>query len=1217
MRIRHWLILALTKGVALMYAQGVEAPGPLNARIEGLAKLPLSFERLGESQFLARGRGYAVDIRGARAMIGLADLDANKAIQLEFIGGRQVVATLDKELPGKVNYIHGNDPKRWRMGLSTYSRVSYHDVYPGIDIVYYGNQNQLEFDLVLKPRAVLQSIRMRFTGAGTVRTDSDGNLQLGDLLLMVPRVIQGTKTIPGRYKVLASGEVSFEVAGYDLKQPLTIDPTLVYSSRLGGGNGSNQGNAVALDASGNIYIAGTTYAADLAVSNAAFAGYNANGDGFIMKLNPAGTTILYSTYIGGANYDAFLSLAVDASGAVWAVGSTASTDFPLLSPYQNTLAGGTDAMVVKLSPSGTLAYSTFLGSAQYDSAFSVAVDPSGNAYVTGQTSAGFPTTAGVFQPVSLPGGTDAFVTKFNSSNLLVWSTFVGGAGFDVGRAIAVDRFGNSYLAGISFSSSFPGAPPGGAQTTNHGGGDAFVAKLNFNASALLYFTFLGGSTTDQANAIGVDPTTGIAVVAGQTLSKDLATTPGAPQSANAGANNGFVAKLNASGSAFLYVTYLGGNRNDYIQSLALDPAGNTYVTGYTDSTTFPVRAALQPNLQGNATSVFHTSDAGTNWTAFDTNVPGTVTDLSPDPVNAGTLVASTESGIYITTNNGASWTKRYPQGSLNLTRSKSKPSVIYGQNCTSAYQSTDNGLTWTFRGPLPQCASRIVADPTNASVAYAFTYGTTTAPIQKTTDSGVTWTTASANLPLNGNMRILAAAPDGALYAGFYQDTVGIYKSSNQAATWVPSNTGLPANFSLSTLVAAASDPSRLYAVDFFNVYGSTNSGLSWALNGAAPALFVGCIPNYLAVAGMNPSILYWSPCYFPWATAPLSVSSNAGASWAPGHGINIATVNQIITDPLDANSAYAFSNVTYTPFVAKIDAGGQNLIYSTYLGDTGSAYGIASNGAGDAFVTGATSSKAFPISSVALQGNSYTSNPTAEIFLTRVSDSSAACTFTVNPQPYLAAPYEPVIQYSIVGPSGCPWTASSNQSWATFPNGSSGTGTAVVYVLLGVNNSGATRTATLTIGGQSVSLNQQPSGCGANFSAGSVTVPPGGGTIQLNVQDAAGCDWNILNRDPSAISVLSGASGTGNGSVTLKVAPNLGPNTRTFTFSIQQGGNETISQAGTTAPAVVSTIISSPSGVSITVTGTGCIPVQIDISASRRKGDPIGPADVRMRIGG
>lgn len=1204
------LTLGFVLGVALLSAQNIVPTSGFNnetARISGeptvksggkatqatlqqYVKLPLSFERRGNSEFVARGQGYATDIRGASATITLLVSGGAKTIGMEFVRGRQVTAMPEKELPGKVNYILGNDPQRWRLGLSTYERVTYRDLYPGIDVVYYGNQKQLEFDLVLKPGADAKSVRMRFSGQGKPHTDPTGSLMLGDLRLVAPTVIQGEKTIAARYKMLANGEVAFEVGAYDRRLPLIIDPTLVYSTQMGGGNQFNRGNAIALDASGNAYIAGLTYADDFPAITPAFAGYNASGDSFISKLNSTGTALIYSTYIGGSAYDSLQGIAVDSTGAVWAAGTTTSVDFPLLAPYQHALAGGNDAVVVKLSPGGALAYSTYLGASGYDSANSVAVDPIGNAYVTGQTGAGFPTTAGVYQPV-IQGGTAAFVTKFSPSGSLVWSTFVGGTTLEYANGIAVDEFENSYITGISYSLGFPGAPTGGAQPTNHGNGDAFVAKLNLNGSALLYFTFLGGSGYDQANAIAVDPISGVVVVAGQTASADLSTSSGAAQPANGGGQDGFVAKLNAAGSAFLYTTYLGGNRSDFIQGIAIDSVDNAYVTGYTDSSTFPVNSPIQTSIQGNSTVLFHSSNTGATWTPFDTNIPGAVYDISPDPAVAGAIVVSTENGIYRTTNGGGTWTQQSTAAYLTLSRSLADPAIIYALNCNS-YQSTDNGITWNYRGTTPNCAVRIVADPLNASTAYA--WSPSSGAVQKTVNNGATWNPAITGLPANQNIGKMIATSDGSLYVALRsvipgQDALGVYKSSNQAGSWVSVNNGLENNFPLGDLAAGPSN--TVYITDFFDLYETTNGGASWNLNGSLPTAFVGCIANTLGVSVVNPGIVYWAPCYFGWGVAPLATSANAGASWSPASGLGPATIHQIVADPLNSAGAYALSFLSPVAFVTKIDAAGTNFLYSTYLGDSANGYAIATNGTGDAFITGSTFSKAFPITSSALQGNNPSANPPTEVFVTRISGSTASCSFSVTPQPYLLGPYESAILYSVVGPTGCSWTASSNQGWASILSGAAGSGTGIVYVLLSVNTMSTTRTATITIAGQAVTLNQLPTSCGESFSTGSITVPAGGGTLVLSVGAPSTCAWNVLNNDPNAITVVSGASGTGNGTVTLNVTPNSGPNTRTFFFNIQQGSDETISQAGTTAPAVVSTITSSPSGASITVTGNGCIP--------------------------
>ncbi len=1166
--------------------------------IQKYAKLPLSFERRGDREFVARAQAYAIDIQGARATIVLPAPGASQTVGMEFINGRQVAATPARELPGKVNYILGKDARQWRLGLPTYERVTYRDLYPGIDVAYYGNQQQLEFDLILKPGADARRIRMRFTGAGKLAIDLSGSLILGDLRLKVPTVIQGRKTVPARYRVLANGEVAFEVGTYDRGQPLTIDPTLVYSTRFGGGNGGNggQGHAIALDTAGNAYIAGSTYSSDFPVTNAAFQGYNANGDAFISKLNSTGTALIYSTYIGGSIYEEFRGIAVDSTGAAWATGYTTSTDFPLLTPYQSSLGGPYDAVVVKLSPSGALAYSTFLGGPGQDLGYALAVDPFGNAYVTGYASSGFPTTPGVYQTVN-QGFVDAFVTKFSSSGTLLWSTLVGGANYDYASGIAADSFGNTYITGTAYSLSFPGAPPGGAQPANRGSGDAFVAKLNFNGSALLYFTFLGGSGNESSQAIAVNPISGVAVVAGQTNSVDLTVSSGAVQPTNAGGSDGFVAKLNAAGSAFLYTTYLGGNRNELMLGLAIDPAGSAYVTGYTDSNSFPTNAAIQPAMQGNSTSLFRSLNTGSSWAAFDANIPGTVSTVLPDSANAGTIVVSTENGTYLTTNGGGTWTQTFPS-SLNLSRSPANPATIYGVSGSAIYQSTNSGETWNFSGSLPQCcATDIVADPVNASTAYVF--GFSPFGVFKTVNNGASWSSATAGLPAGQNVRQMAAGSDGSLYVGLDSATggissAGVYKSTNQAATWVSANSGLHTGFSVPPqgLAVAASNPSVVYVTDYFTLYKSTNGGAAWVTVGSLPGG-----TNALAVSRADPATLYYGAYY---STNQLFVSANSGATWTPSSGLGVAAINRIVPDPLNASGSYALGYTTHEAIVAKIDTTGQHLLYSTYLGDGSYGFGIATNGTGDAFVTGYVAgfpyNPEFPVTPGALQSN----RNLTDSFVARISDATAACTYSVDPLQSLEVWYTHFVQYSVTAPSGCPWTASSNQAWATIASGASGVGSGGVWVLAD-NTAAITQSATLTIAGQNVTLRQRTeSGCGYNtLSPEASVVPGGGGPVQFNVVVGAGCEWTITNNDPTAITIVSGASGVGNGTVTLNVAPNLGPNTRTFTVISPQGDQETISQAGTTAPAVVATITSSPSGASITVTGAGCIPGTFTTPAS------------------
>jgi hypothetical protein len=348
----------------------------------------------------------------------------------------------------------------------------------------------------------------------------------------------------------------------------------------------------------------------------------------------------------------------------------------------------------------------------------------------------------------------------------------------------------------------------------------------------------------------------------------------------------------------------------------------------------------------------------------------------------------------------------------------------------------------------------------------------------------------------------------------------------------------------------------------------------------------VGPIPcnEAIAVSATNPATIY---CQASDSIGPsLWVSTSAGVAWSPAQGLGLASVNLIVPDPLNGAVAYATAPVATVPIVSKIDSTGQNLLYSTYLGDNGVASGVATNGVGDAFVTGYTSE--IPTTPSALQRN----RDVPDAFVARISDATAACSYSVDPTGSLETWYPHLIQYVVTAPSGCPWTASSDQAWATIASGASGSGSGIVYVLAVANNTSTALIANLTIAGQSVPLIVRPGSCGYNaFSPDTSVVPGGGGSIQVGLVAGDGCQWSLTNNDPNAIIVVSEASGTGSGTVTMDVAPNLGPNERTFVLGTGQGGSETITQAGTTAPAVVAAITSSPSGASFTTIGTGCIP--------------------------
>jgi hypothetical protein len=1150
---------------------GDPAPSPAVRNL----KLPLAFERQADGSgelYVARGDGYAIWIDRGKTTISIAPApgQAGSVISMDFAGGRHIAARPGAQLPGKVNYIRGNDAREWKLGLPTYESVGYQGIYPGVDVVYYGNQRQLEFDLVLKPGADPQSIRMKFDGTEGISVDASGQLVLktraGEIRLPLPQIYQVTggsrMNLAGHYKLRPGNEVEFEVSSYDRTKPLVIDPTITYSTLLGNGTG----NAIAVDSDGNVYVAGSTSSGDFPTTvGVQQPGYAANGDGFVFKINPAGTALLYSTYLGGARADSLTGIALDSMGAAWVSGSSASPDFPTMNAHQGTYGGGSDdAVVAKLSSTGTLLVSTFLGGSGADLGTAIAVDSNNNAYVTGYTAGPFPTTAGVVKSASQ--GTDAFVAEFNSSGSLIYSTLVGGAGTDQANGVAVDLTG-AYITGSTTSTSFTGAPAGGAHTTNAGGGDAFIAKLNPTGTALLYFTFLGGSGADTGNAITVDATHN-AYVVGTTSSSNLPVTTGVVQTTLGGGEDAFVAKLNSAGSSFTYVTYLGGERIDNVGGIALEPSsGDVYITGYTASANFPQVSPLQ-TLGTGTVGGFETTNSGSLWAAVDTKLVGNVFYISADPATAGVLVASTNEGLSRSTNHGSTWTlEQFGFDAYYLSRSPANSNTLYAGALFGTdgpgFVSTNGGVSWSEIGsgglPVP------VADPLTSTTVYSF-FVFNGLGVEKSTNSGQTWAPANSGLP-SKLLCGLAGAADGSLYA--LVDFNGVYKSTNQGGIWTSANTGLPDSiYSLGfacsqfdTAISISPGPSPvIYVVGGDgSIYKSTNEGTGWAPTTA--------VPNGAAfVAAQSASVVYAASAQSP----ELYISTDGGTTWNPAAtGLPTANALQVISfDPNDSARAYATA-VTYNDaFVAKLNSTGKALVYSTLFGGGGTigASAIATNGAGEAFITGEAwgafgGPSPFPFPTTASLGGVAPSTPA---FVAALSDATAACSYSLSPSSQtVTGTAVQTLAYTVAAPSGCAWNAVSNEPWAKIISGASGTATGTFYVQNAVNGTGAARSALLSLTSTEVdaTLTQAASSCTYAASTPSA-VGSAGGPVQVNITAAAGCPWVVTNNDSQALTITSGASGTGNGTVNLTVAPSVALNPRTFTESVT-GTSFSIYQVG------------------------------------------------------
>jgi hypothetical protein len=562
---------------------------------------------------------------------------STEAVDLKLLGANynaQIVTA--EKLPGHTSYFLGNNPRHWHTNIPNYARLRYRDIYPGIDLAYYGRQGQLENDFVVRPESDPNLIRLGLGGAESIRLNASGDLVLavngGAVYLRRPRAYQGEgsarREVAVRYELRAGNEIGFDLGAYDHHRELVIDPVLSYSTYLGG-SGGDVGYSIAVDASGNTYVTGTTASVNFPTTSGNQATLGGGMDVFVSKLNPSGTSLLYSVFMGGGSLDKSTGIALDSSGDAYLTGYTDSTDFPTTSgAYQLTNAGNTDAFVAKLDAAGsTLVYATLLGGSGIDYGRGVAVDASGDAFIDGSTqSTDFPTMSPL--QVGLDGGSDAFVAEFDPTGAsLLYSTYLGGSGADEALGIALDGSGNVYVAGYTFSSNFP--TRSAFQSSLAGSSDAFVAEIDPGTSSLVFSTYFGGSASESAQSIAVD-SVGSIYIAGNTTSTSYPVTSGASQATYAGQGDAFITKLTAGATQMVYSTFLGGSGLDQANSIAIDSSGEAFITGFTQSSNFPLADALQRVL-----GITGASSCGTTPCA-----DAFVTKLGP----SGNLVYSTYLG---------------------------------------------------------------------------------------------------------------------------------------------------------------------------------------------------------------------------------------------------------------------------------------------------------------------------------------------------------------------------------------------------------------------------------------------------------------------------------------------------------------------------------------------------------------------------------------------
>jgi hypothetical protein len=626
-----WLLLAL---LALPLVQRpappAASPQPLAAAPAALSQ-PLAFSpnagQLDRAvRFQARATGGALFFGDAEVTLTLpaAEPHADPAIvRLQFVGAQTALVEAEQRLPGVINVFSGRDPARWRSGLPRYAALRYRALYPGIDLRYAddGAAHGLHSVYTVAPGADPSRIRWRYAGAATPQIDPHtGALRVGlagsaQRTLSAPAPIawqlrDGRRTpVAARYTLEPDGSVGLALGGYDHRQPLTIDPTLDFSSYLGG-SGDDIAYAVAVDGQGDAYITGRTGSSDFPTAQPlqpALPYDDCLGDVFVTKWGASG--LIYSTYLGGGDCERGEAIAVDAAGSVYLTGTTLSNDFPTSHALQPEFASRcsyscADTFVAKLSPDGgALVFSSYLGGEEQDTAAAIAVDAAGAVYLTGTTlSNDFPTQQPL-QSARLGYGGEPFVVKLSpDGRTLIYSTYLGGSEFETSQGLAVDASGQAIVVGFTGSSDFPTT----AQAfQREGGRDAFISKLSADGRSLVFSTYLGGSQDDQARAVALDPS-GAVYLTGFTRSTDFPTR-GSLQTA-AGDSSAFVSKLSPDGRSLVYSTYLGGSNDldglftSYEQesgsAIAVDREGGAYVVGATNARTFPTQHALQPTLAG-------------------------------------------------------------------------------------------------------------------------------------------------------------------------------------------------------------------------------------------------------------------------------------------------------------------------------------------------------------------------------------------------------------------------------------------------------------------------------------------------------------------------------------------------------------------------------------------------------------------------------------------
>jgi uncharacterized repeat protein (TIGR01451 family) len=894
--------------------------------LEAYGRLPMRFEaNRGQTgrgvRFLSRGSGYTLFLTGDGAVLrlrGEAGEGAGVSTLKVKLDGARYGSRVEGvgRLQGMSNYFVGGRRKAWHTGVPAYEKVRYASVYPGVDLVYYGKQGQLEYDFRVAPGADPRRIRLRFEGSSSVRLDEQGDLiisaESGDVRQLKPVAYQQTGgervAVAASYTVDVDGRVGFEVGDYDRTRPLVIDPVLIYSTYLGG-TGAEQGLAVAVDSAGSAYVAGSTASLDFpgpSPVQSVNAGFN---DAFVLKLSPNGSSLVYATYLGGAGDDVANAVAVDSAGNAYVAGSTGSGGFPRTpGAWQESKDGGIDGFLAKLNPTGTaLVYSTFIGGINSDQVFGLDVDASGRAYVTGRTdSPSFRTF-----PSELRGG-DAVQKSTNAA--ATWAPSDAGL-----TASSV----NAFTFDPSNANVLYAATSGGVFKSTDGGGNWQLTGASRPSTAPIF-----------TNAVAVDPSNANVLYAAASNGVFKSTDGGvlyeqknsgfAIPSVNAIAVNPATPTTLYAGTVFgIYKSTNGGDTWAEVRN------------GITSSSPRVNRLALDPSnpsvvYAGTNRGMFKTTDGGANWATINNGLanafPGfipTIQALVINPLSPSTLYVSTNigPGVFKSTDGGASWV------------------------------NSSSGLTYTVAGlTVVPIIPALAIDPATPTTIYASTPG---GGVFKSINGGGFWDAAAVGMT-SKNVSGLAVAPN------------------NPATVYAGATVGGDAFVARFNAVGSAPEYIRFLG-------GSENEeGRGIVADAAGNAYVVGSTAseNFPVANALQPASGGFTDAFvlkLDAAGGSLLYSTYlGGAGTDQGRAIDVnAAGNAFVTGSTNASNFPVVNALKAThpgfdndAFVTKLDASGASLVYSTYLGGdfTDQGFAIAVDGSGNAHVAGTTSAGDFPV---------------------------------------------------------------------------------------------------------------------------------------------------------------------------------------------------------------------------------------------------------------